>query len=179
MIRALAAALLAFLPASPAPARDAAPAATVNVAIGADLRSEEARYGRREDAVLSHMLVSDVAKAAAKGGFTRLDLVIEYARPNRPTINQLSLDPGLSFDSVAVGGATVSGAAYGADGVAHPLKFSWYQTDFAQELGVGVWYDADRAFQLLSVELAHGEVPDRYTGGRLTARPYTGLHDAF
>lgn len=180
MIRALAAAaLLAATPAAPALARDAVPAATVNVAIGADLRSEEARYGIQEDDVLSRMLQSDVARAAAKGGFTRLDLVIEYARPNRPTVNQLALNPGLSFESLAVGGATVSGAAYGPDGVARPLRFSWYQSDFSEERGAGIWYDADRAFQLLSVELAHGKVSDRYSGGRLGPRPYHDRYDAF
>lgn len=175
----LAAALLAAPPTAPALARDDAPAATVNVAIGADLRSEEVRYGAQEDDVLSHMLTADVARAAAKGGFSRLDLVIEYARPNRPTVNQLALNPGLSFESLAVGGATISGSVYGADGVARPLKFSWYQSDFGEERGAGIWYDADRAFQLLSVELAHGRVSDRYSGGRLGPRPYHDRNDAF
>ena len=171
------AATAAAAPAGPSAA--SAPEVQVDVAIGADLRSEEARYGAREFPVLSDELKRAVAKAAAQGGFSRLDLVIEYARPNRPTFNQLGLDPSLSFDSLAIGGATVTGRAVRADGRSQPLKFSWYESDLALEYGPTTWSDAFRAFQLLAVELKRGRVPDKFGPGRLTPRPYLDRRTVF
>lgn len=161
------------------PADAPAAGAAVSVSFGADLRSEEARYGAQENKVLRDLLVRAVARRAAKGGFSRLDLVIEYARPNRPTFNQLSLEPSLSVNSLAIGGATVTGTAYTADGASRPLRFSWYESDLSQEYGVTTWSDADRAFQLLGEELAHGRTPDRFGPGRLQPRPYLNHRNVF
>ena len=113
-------------------------------------------------------------KAAAKGGFTRLDLVLEDARPNRPTFAMLSRNTGLSLQSVAIGGATVTGAAYGPSGV-QPLTFSWYETDLRNEVGAATWSDAGRAFQFLASQLSRGRVPTRLGPG--TPGPERGPTD--
>ena len=161
------------------PIASAADRALVNVTIGAGLEQEAARYGRTEYPELTQDLVSATASAAARGGFTRLDLVIEYARPNHPTINQLGLDASLSFRSVAIGGATITGEAFRADGSSAPLKFSWYETDLRQEYGATTWTDAERAFQFLGGELARGHTPDHLGPGTLSPRGPVRLNDVF
>ena len=185
MIAAALAAALQVAPAAPRQARavDAPPAiapaapgrAEVTVRIGRDLQVQRPSYGQREYDELTDALVGATARAAAKGGFTRLTLVLEYARPNRPTFNQLASEPGLSLGgSLGVGGATVTGSATRADGSVSPVTFSWYESDLSREVGADTWRDARRAFQYLGEDLAHGRVPDRYGPGRLTPRTDNG-----
>lgn len=185
MIAAAFAAALQAAPAPPSHARpiDAPPAtapaapgrAEVTVRIGRDLHVQRPSYGQRDYDELTDALVRATARAAAKGGFTRLDLVLEYARPNRPTFNQLASEPGLSLGgSLGVGGATVTGAATRADGSISPVTFSWYESDLSREVGADTWRDAERAFRHLGEDLAHGRVPDRYGPGRLTPRTDSG-----
>ena len=155
------------------PARFVSPAspgrAGVAVRIGHDLTVQIPPYDGRELAELARGLASATAPAGARGGFARLDLVLEYARPNRPTFSQLAAEPGLSLTgSVGVGGATVTGEAVRTDGTHLPLRFSWYETDLSQEVGADTWRDADRAFRFLADELARGRAPDRLGPGRLT-----------
>lgn len=161
----LSALFLSLAAGAPALARPAAPldssqpgAAQVNVVVGAQLKAKARRYGEREFAYLNTDLADTVRKAAAKGGFTRLDLVLEDARPNRPTFAMLSRNTSLSLRSIGVGGATVTGTAYGPAG-AQPLTFSWYETDLRNEVGVSTWSDAGRAFQFLASDLSRGHVP--------------------
>ena len=161
--------------APPAIAAAAPGRAAVSVRIGRDLRVQRPSYDRQEYDQLTDALVRATAPAAAKGGFTRLDLVLEYARPNRPTFNQLARQPGLSFGgSIGVGGATVTGTATRADGTTAPITFSWYESDLGREVGADTWRDAQRAFQYLGDDLAHGRAPDHYGPGRLTPRTWSG-----
>lgn len=162
-----AASLVAGVPAlaAQAPPREAAAGAVqVNVTVGAPLAAKSRRYGPRELGELNTELADTVRKAAARGGFTRLDLVLEDARPNRPTFAMLGRNTSLSLQSVAIGGATITGIAYGPSG-AQPLKFSWYETELRNEVGAATWSDAGRAFQFLASELSRGRVPTRLGPG--------------
>ena len=85
--------------------------------------------------------------------------MLEAATPNRPTFNELSAFPGLSMTSFGLGGAAVTGTVTGSDGAQRPISYRWYETDIHQVLGYGTWTDADRAFDLLSSQLAHGKAP--------------------
>ncbi len=96
----------------------------------------------------------------------RADLVLEDATPNRPTIQQLTDNPGLSVNSIALGGAAISGVATFADGHTEPLSYSFRQISLQDDLGVGPWTDAERAFEYLGDDLAHGHIPH----GRLDIR---------
>ena len=153
----LVAALLAAA-AGPAPAL-----AEVTVSVGARLQAKAAVYGAREFPGLEKDLQAAVAARAAKGGFTRVELVLEDVVPNRPTPAMLARTVNLDFRSRSRGGAEVSGTAYGPGG-ARPVRFSWWAYDLA-ESGAGIWTDSERAFQLLASELAHGRTPDRAGGG--------------
>jgi hypothetical protein len=89
----------------------------------------------------------------------RADLVLEDATPNRPTLQQLSDHPGLSERSIALGGAAVSGVVTFADGHTEPFSYTFREISLRDEIGVGQWTDADRAFEYLGDDLAHGRIP--------------------
>jgi hypothetical protein len=89
----------------------------------------------------------------------RAALVLEDATPNRPTAQQLGDHPGLSERSLALGGAAISGVVTFADGRTEPLSYSFRQDSLRDDLGVGQWTDADRAFDELGDDLAHGHIP--------------------
>jgi len=89
----------------------------------------------------------------------RADLVLEDAVPNRPTIQQLSDHPGLSMTSIALGGAAISGVVTFADGHTETLGYSFRQDSLRDDIGVGQWTDAERAFEFLGDDLAHGHIP--------------------
>ncbi len=89
----------------------------------------------------------------------RADLVLEDATPNRPTIQQLSDNPGLSMESIALGGAAISGVVTFADGHTEPLSYSFREVSLRDDLGAGQWTDAERTFEFLGDDLAHGRIP--------------------
>lgn len=171
---ALAAAPVAY---AQAPAPASAPA-QVDVRIGAALGAKVDDYGAREFDYLRDELARSVALAAAKGGVTRIDLVLEDALPNRPTFAMQSRNVQLSLTSIALGGAKISGTVYGPQG-ARPIRFSFYESDLRNEIGAGIWTDAQRAFDMLGGRLARGDYPDGYQRGEPTSRPSFGVKSAW
>lgn len=153
--------LAVVLLAAATPARASAPSAEVTVTVGAPLQALARTYGPAELPELERDLRAAVATRAARGGFTRLELVLEDAVPNRPTAAMLGRNLAFDLRSLSRGGARVSGVAYGPAG-ARPIRFSLWSFDLADSAGSGVWTDAERAFQLLGAELAHGRAPDRF-----------------
>lgn len=175
----LAAAAVALAALSAAPSYAQAPAGPeVQVRVGTQLAAKTADYGERELAFLNTALARSLRARAGKGGWTRLDLVLEDAVPNRPTLAMQSRNVSLSQSSVSVGGAEVTGTAFGPRGP-QPLRFSWWETDLRNEVGAGVWTDAERAFDILGGELGRGRVPDRLQGVRPTSRPSYGSKSAW
>lgn len=85
-----------------------------------------------------------------------LKLTLVDAKNNRPTFNQLSKQPGLSFRSVAIGGAEVEGELFASDGTSiGTLSYSYYDTFFDEFTQTnGIWSDANRAIQSFSRRLA-------------------------
>ena len=116
------------------------------------------------------MLQGRIAIDAAKGGFVRADLVLEDARPNRPTLQQQSIRSELSSRSRALGGAWVSGVLTRADGTTEPLTYSYFESDLLNSTGFTTWNDAERAFSWLGGELARGKVSKHLGPG--TPNPY-------
>jgi hypothetical protein len=146
----------------------------VNVSIGPMLQDRAARfYGLRELGELQDDLTRTVERALARSrgaAPAAVDLVLEDAKPNRPTFEQLGREPSLSMRSIAIGGARVSGWATMPDGTRVPVRFSWYESDLRNELGAATWSDAYRAFQMLAADLSRGRIPQRYGPGDLSAR---------
>lgn len=136
--------------------------AEINVVIGPKLEKKAKEYGEKEFHFLTGELVESIQRELAKsGGMTetggKLDLVIEDARPNRPTMQQLSNTPGLSIESRGVGGAEISGTLTTADGRTVPVSYRWYESDFRNTVATSTWTDAENSFDRFASKLAKGE----------------------
>jgi hypothetical protein len=164
---ALLLAAAALIGAGPALADPAAGAGEVAVAIGPKLQAKGEDFGPRDLDLLRTWLRDDVQRALghAKGPRpVRAELVIEDAVPNRPTMTQLGRTPGLSFRSIGLGGARISGTVTYADGTERPLKEQFYETDLIEVRGADTWFDADRAFDRVAYDIGRGKIPDHYQG---------------
>jgi len=148
------------------PAFAAPQVATVRVSIGPDLAKKTQIMDAREFDYLTRELKRSVEKRLERSGALdpeggELDLVIEDARPNRPTLREMSAKPGLSFQSFGVGGARVSGEYRAATGARTPVAYGWYETDIRWAQYGSTWSDADEAFDRLAARLAKDKFADR------------------
>ncbi len=135
----------------------------VTAAIGARLQAKAKEYGERDLQDLRKDLVETVDHALqrASGGVfhpVSVELIIEDAQPSRPTFTQLGRKPGLSMQSVSLGGARVSGKVVDKDGVAHPLAIEYFENDIRQERSNATWTDAQRAFDLVADGIVNGRL---------------------
>lgn len=158
----LAAALLAATAASAAQAAPPGGIASINIIVGPELQDKAKDYGVREFDTLTSELLQAVERELRKTGSLvetggRLDLVIEDAKPNRPTMRQLANTPGLSFESRGVGGAEISGVLTTVDGDTIPVSYRWYESDLRNTIASGVWSDAETSFDRFARRLAQGE----------------------
>jgi hypothetical protein len=148
------------------PALAAPNVATVRVTIGPDLAKKTQVMSKREFDYLTSELQSTVEKKLDRSGSLtpdggELHLVIEDAQPNRPTMQQLGSQPGLSYASFSVGGARISGEYRARSGERTPVDYSWYETDITQAPYNWTWSDADTAFDRLAAKLAKDEFSGR------------------
>jgi hypothetical protein len=160
-MRALLAAAVSVLTLAAAGAATAEMPSNVSVSIGPELQSKASRFGDRDVEELKEDLAKSVARGLERSGARRADLVLEAATPNRPTFEQMRRQPGLSFWSLGVGGASVTGTVTLADGSTQPVSYRWYQTDIRQTFGATTWLDANRAFDFLSYRIAKGNLPNQ------------------
>jgi hypothetical protein len=135
----------------------------VTAHVGPVLAAKERKLGETD---VNEMVKSlaDTVRGDLQGGHRanapiRADLILEDATPNRPTMQQLSDNPGLSMESIALGGAAVSGVVTFADGHTEQLSYSFRQNTLRDDIGAGQWTDAERTFDYLGDDLAHGHIP--------------------
>ncbi len=129
-------------------------AAEINVTPSADFLEElEDNYGLRELDYLERKISYYLERQFDKQGLdiARVDVTINDARPNKPTLEQLSHSPGLDYiRSFGTGGMDLSATAYDADGnVLGEFSYDWYETDI-RWAGPTTWYDARRAAERFS-----------------------------
>lgn len=111
-------------------------------------------YGDRDLERLTKRLESKLEHKLTKKGIevsddasTVLRITIEDAKPNRPTYNQLSVQPGLSFQSIGNGGAELEAELIAAGGESlGTMSYRYYETDIRDARFGGTWGDAHRAF---------------------------------
>ena len=107
-------------------------------------------YGVREAKILTDSLTTKVEATFARQRVRadRVVVTIEDAKPNRPTMEQLSDTPGLDpMRSVSLGGARITGTAYDAGGTAiGTLEYDWYETDLSNVIASTTWSDARYSF---------------------------------
>lgn len=153
-MRIITLAAVAALTALPSLAGAAEP--TVNVAIGEKLDRKADKYGERELAGLADDLREAVLRETGRTGALQdatIELVIEDAVPNRPTLQQMADKPGLSFESYGVGGAKITGVVTTADGRSFPVSYAWYETDIRWASVSGTWSDARQTFSRVARDL--------------------------
>lgn len=148
------------------PALAGSDVAAVRVSIGPELARKTKVMDAREFDYLTRELKRSVEKQLERSGTLRteggeLHLVIDDARPNRPTLREMSSKPGLSYSSFGVGGARISGTYRAASGASTPVDYSWYETDIRWAHHNSTWGDADRAFDRLATRLAKDRFDDR------------------
>lgn len=161
MRAALVSAILLLSAAQPALA--APVVSSVKVTIGPALAEKVDDIGARDLDFLTTELRRSVEKripTTAGGGV--LTLVIDDARPNRPTPQQLMTTQGLSMESFGIGGAKISGDYVDPAGRRTPIAYSWYGDDIRWARYGSTWQDADDAFDRLAGRLAK----DQFSGGR-------------
>lgn len=140
----------------------AAPAVSeVKVSIGPKLAEKVDDLGQREFDILSSQLQRSVERRLPPrpGGGT-LELVIEDAKPNRPTPQQMGKTPGLSYQSFGVGGAQISGRYLDAAGQSTPIAYAWWESDIRWARYGSTWHDAEDAFDRLADRLAKDQFSD-------------------
>jgi hypothetical protein len=96
--------------------------------------------------------------APAGGG--RLELVIEDAINNRPTLRELTYYPSLSYKSFANGGAEITGVYVAPDGSRTPIGYYRREMNIRDARYAYTWRDADRAFDSFAVALTNGEADE-------------------
>jgi len=138
------------------------PVADINITIGPKLQEQADEYGQRDlDYLVADLRDSVESALARKGGLSpdggTLDLVIEDAVPNRPTMRQMNLKPSLSYESFGIGGARIGGVLTTADGQKIPVGYRWYETDIRWSTAAGTWMDAQNTFDRFARRLANGE----------------------
>ena len=135
----------------------AAHAGTINISYSEDFAEKlTEEYGEREGEYLIKALKSDLEYAFGEdlAVIGDVNVVIEDARPNRPTFKEMGDTPGLSMQSFGVGGARVSAVVMDANG--EPLSdmsYEWYESDIKWAKGSNTWSDAKRAFDRFSRKL--------------------------
>ncbi len=142
-----------------AAAAPAAGALTVEANLSADFQKKlDKEYGKREAKVLTDILVKKIERTFAREGVKaeRVVVTIEDAKPNRPTMKQVSDTPGLDgIHSVGIGGAELTGIAYDASGKElGKFNYDWYETDISNSIGVSTWYDARWSFDRFATRFA-------------------------
>jgi len=119
-------------------------------------------YGDKDIKRLTERLQSRLEQKFAKTGIetsdaapTVLRITIEDAKPNRPTFNQLSKEPGLSFQSFGNGGAELQAELIAAGGQSlGTMSYKYYETDIRYAKFSGTWGDAHRAFRRFASKAA-------------------------
>lgn len=143
----------------------AAHATTIEVTYSEDFAEKlEDDYGVREGETLSKEIVEDIEQQFDRHGLdpARVAVVIEDAKPNRPTMEQLSRRPGLDpFRSISLGGMDLTGTVFDAEGnVLAEVQYDWFERDLRDVQTASTWWDARRASDRFSRRLAEALVAE-------------------
>ncbi len=160
-MRAIVVSAILLLGAAP-PALAAPAVSTVKVSIGPNLAGKADELGTRDLDILTTRLRRTVEKRMPPrpdGGV--LTLVIDDAKPNRPTPQQLMTTQGLSVQSFGVGGARISGDYVDPTGKRTPIAYSWWETDILWAPTSSTWHDAESAFDRLADRLARDQFDEK------------------
>ena len=119
--------------------------------------SLENEFGMREAEILREIIARDLYRVDRKTKipFSRAVVTIEAAKPNKPTLEQLSGNPGLSYSgSFGVGGMTLNAIFTDSNGrTSRAIHESWFGDDIQSATHLGTWGDARRASRRFAKKL--------------------------
>jgi len=164
-MRAVFAIVLCILAIASGPGMAAPIVAQIRVTIGPDLAKKTSVMDGREFDHLKRELRRTLERKLKNEGALRpeggvLDLIIEDAVPNHPTLREMNSRPGLSYSSFSIGGARISGEYRAPSGERTPVAYSWYETDIQKAPYSSTWTDASIAFDRLANRLAKDKFDD-------------------
>lgn len=135
-----------------------AQAADVNITFSDEFKEALAEdYGVREGDYLVKLLTEDLEREFRDAGasISTINVTIEKAKPNRPTMKQMGDKPGLSFESFSIGGAELTGEVIGANGeTLANLNYDWFERDIRWAQHAATWSDANRTFGRFATRLS-------------------------
>ncbi|MEO1028211.1 MAG: hypothetical protein AAFX02_04045 [Pseudomonadota bacterium] len=107
-------------------------------------------YGEREGDYLAREIAQDIQRSLKRGSLKvhKVNVTIERAVPNRPTMKQLERNPNLSLvQSFGVGGMELTAQAYDKSDapIGEAMTYSWFERDIRNVVGFATWTDAHRA----------------------------------
>ena len=149
-------------------AAQASPVHIHSVETSEALAEKTEEYGERDIERLLTRLTETITERLERDGHVvaesadavQVAVTLENAWPNRPTREQMSENPSLSFRSVSLGGASVRALLTDADGnEISQISYSWRTRTIDDSVGRGTWSDAHRTFDRFARNLAE-EVND-------------------
>lgn len=109
-------------------------------------------YGERDLDRMAERLQKKVVAQLTKRGVgvsdtapTVLRVTLTDAKPNRPTLGQLSKDISLSYRSFGIGGADIDAQLVQSGEVLGDMSYTFYENDIRDAQFGGTWSDAYRA----------------------------------
>jgi len=134
------------------------PISTVSVKVSPEVQKKlDKKYGQKEFAYLSADLQRSIERhTGVSPDGDRLEVTITDLRPNHPTFKELGDRPGLSSQSVSIGGAKLEGVRIAADGTRTPVNYERYDSDIRDSYlyGITPWATAQNAFNGFARKLA-------------------------
>jgi len=114
---------------------------------------EELRLDLMED--MTHRLQKEGLQVAENAP-AKLVLTIEDVKNNRPTFNQLSREPSLSYRSFGVGGAEIKGELFDSAGASlGTMDYRYFESNIRNaQYAITTWTDTRRAFSRFSRKAA-------------------------
>ncbi len=134
------------------------PISTVSVSVSPEVQKKlDKKYGQKEFTYLSADLQRSIERhAGVSPDGDRLEVTITDLRPNHPTFKELGDRPGLSSQSVSIGGAKLEGVRISSDGRRTPVTYERYDHDIRDSYlyGITPWSTAQGAFNGFARKLA-------------------------
>jgi len=129
-----------------------------DIAYGPELIEHAEDFGERElDRLAGYLrdsLEDELAGQIGEGGYV-LNATILDARPNRPTMEQMSGSRALHYSSVSIGGADVEAELVSAEGeVVETYSYGWRTWNIRDVVGHGQWTDARRTFSRFADQIS-------------------------
>lgn len=128
---------------------------TISVAFDPSLSRSDSVIGQPEIAEITQRIRETVSRRLAREqiAFTSLNIWVVNLKPNRPTMTQMRLNPGLSYSSYGLGGAQFQAQMTLADGRVIRVESQHFGHDILMAQTFTTWTDADKAIDWLADEL--------------------------